>query len=164
MTNNVVAIAGRLTPAQAESAVTSASGEWTSRARRRLYYPYFWFQLRYTVRTLLETSSVRMSCLVDTRTGLASTADPFELERVDGDAGEVMEPRLAEDEALRIARRYVAYVVRNRRKALIVPEVKVLERSLVHKPFWIVDGTTRHESSFRVLVDGVTGGFHVLRR
>ena len=99
MTNNVVAIAGRLTPAQAESAVTSASGEWTSRARRRLYYPYFWFQLRYTVRTLLETSSVRMSCLVDTRTGLASTADPFELERVDGDAGEVMEPRLAEDEA-----------------------------------------------------------------
>ncbi len=164
MTNDVVAIAGGLTSAQAEGVVASSSSEWTSRARRKIYYPYFWFHLRYATRTLLGTSSVRLSCLVDTRTGLTSTADPFELERVDANAGAVMEPRLAEDEALRIAHRYGAYVVQNQRKALIVPEVTVLERCLVYKPFWIVDGTQRCQSSFRVLVDGVTGGFHVLRR
>ncbi len=164
MTNDVVAIAGCLTSAQAEGVVASTSGEWTSRAGRKIYYPYFWFYLRYATRTLLGQSSVRLSCLVDTRTGLTSTADPFELERVDAKAGAVMEPRLAEDEALRIAYRYAASMVRNRRKALVVPEVTVLERCLVYKPFWIVDGTKRCKSSFRVLVDGVTGGFHVLRR
>ena len=164
MTNDVVAIAGCLTSAQAEGVVASASGEWTSRARSKIYYPYFWFHLRYATRTLLGYGSVRLSCLVDTRTGCASTTDPFELERVDANAGVVMEPRLAEGEALRIAHRYTAYAVRNRRKALVVPEVTVLERCLVYKPFWIIDGTQRCASSFRMLVDGVTGGFHVLRR
>ena len=164
MTNDAMAIAGCLTSAQAEGVVASPSGEWTSRAQRKIYYPYFWFHLRYATRTLLGKSSVRLSCLVDTRTGLTSTADPFELERVDANVGAVMEPRLAEDEALRIAHRYGAYVVRNQRKALIVPEVTVLERCLVYKPFWIVDGARRCQSSFRVFVDGVTGGFHVLRR
>ena len=163
MTNDVVAIAGCLTAAQAEGVVASTSGEWTSRARRKIYYPYFWFHLRYATRTLLGKSCVRLSCLVDTRTGLPSTTDSFELEGVDATAGAVMEPRLAADEALRIAHRYGTYALRNRRKALVVPEVTVLERCLVHKPFWIVDGTKPRRSSFRVLVDGVTGGFHVLR-
>ena len=163
MTNDVVAIAGCLTSAQAEGVVVSTSGEWTSRAHGKIYYPYFWFHLRYATQTLLGKSCVRLSCLADVRTGHAATADPFELERVDASAGGVMEPRLSEDEALRIAHRYGAYVVRNRRKALAVPEVTVLERCLVYKPFWIVDGTKWRKSSFRVLVDGVTGGFHALR-
>ncbi len=164
MTSDAVAIAGCLTSAQAEGVIASTSGEWTSRARRRIYYPYFWFHLRYATRTLLGKSSVRLSCLVDTRTGLASTADPFDVERLDPNAGALMEPRLAEDDALRIAHRHGAYVVRNGRKALSVPEVTVLERCQVYKPFWIVDGTKRRASTFRVLVDGLTGRFHVLRR
>ena len=163
MTNDVVAIAGCLTSAQAEGVVASASGEWTPRARRKIYYPYFWFHLRYTTRTLLGNSSVRLSCLVDTRTGLTSTTDPFELERVDVNAGAVLGLRLAEDDALRIAHRYGAHAVLHKRKALVVPDVTVVERGLVHKLFWIVDGRKRRQSSFRVLVDGVTGAFHVLR-
>ena len=164
MTNHLVTIAGHLTGVQAEGVVRSALGEWTSRGRRKLYYPYFWLQLGYAAHTLLGTSRLRMSCLVDARTALASTADPFEVERVDADAEEVMEPRLAEDEALRIARRYAAYVVRNRRKALVAPDVTALGRNLVFKPFWLIDGTKPQESSLRVIVDGVTGGFHALRR
>ena len=163
MTNDVVAIAGCLTSAQAEGVDASASGEWTSRARSKIYYPYFWFHLRYATRTLLGYGSVRLSCLVDTRTGCASTTDPFELERVDANAATVMEPRLAEDDALRSAHRYGAYVMRHRRKALVAPEVTMLERGLVHKPFWVVDGSKPRQSTFRVLVDGLTGRFHVLR-
>ena len=45
----------------------------------------------------------------------------------------------------------------------LMPDVTVVERGLVHKLFWIVDGRKRRQSSFRVLVDGVTGAFHVLR-
>ncbi len=163
MTNDMMAIAGCLTSAQAEGVVASTSGEWTSCARRKVYYPYFWLHLRYATRTLLGTSGVRLSCLVDTWTGLPSTVDPFDLERVEANPEAVMEPRLTQDEALRIAHRYAAYVVQSRRKALVVPEVTVLERHLIHKPFWIVGGTKPHQSSFRVLVDGVTGGLHALR-
>ena len=163
MNNDIVAIAGGLTSAEAEGVVGSTSSDWISRARRKVYYPYFWFHLRHATRTLLGQSSARLSCLVDTRTGHASTADPFEVERVDVSTGVVMTPRLAEADALRIAHRYSGYVMRNRRKALVAPQVTVLDRRLVYKPFWIVDGTTPSESSFRVLVDGVTGGFHALR-
>ncbi len=53
MTSHVVAIAGCITPAQAEGVVASTSGEWTSRAQRKIYYPYFCFHLRYATRTLL---------------------------------------------------------------------------------------------------------------
>ena len=162
MTNDVVAIAGCLTSSQAESMVASTSDEWTSHARKKIYYPYFWFHLRYTTRTVLGEGSVRLSCLVDTRTGLPSTADSFDLERVEANTEAVMEPRLDQDEALRIAHRYATYILQNRRKALVVPKMMVLERCLIHKPFWIVGGTKRRQASFHVLVDGVTGGFHVL--
>ena len=114
MTHDVVAIAGCLTSAQAEGVVASTSGEWTVRTRSKIYYPYFWFHLRYATRTLLGRTSVRLSCLVDTRTGVTSTVDPFELECVEANAGAVMEPRLAEADALRLAHRCSAYAVRNR--------------------------------------------------
>lgn len=162
MTRHLMSIAGCLTSAQAEGVVASPSGEWTSQARRQIYYPYFWFHLLYATRTLLGHHRARVACLVDTRTGLISTADPFELEPIAVDTAAVMEARLAEDDALRIAHRHGAYGARNGRKALVVPEVTVLEKCLVHKPFWIVEGTPRRSPSFEVLVDGVTGGFHVL--
>ena len=164
MTREIVAIEGRLTSVQVEEVIAAVSGEWTPRACRKLYYPYFSFELRYTARTLLGRSGVRASCLVDARTGLASTSDPFELERVEVDASDILEPRLTDDAALSIAERYVAYVVKNKRKALVVPDTDVLDRKLVRKPFWIVECTQRDPGApgFSVLVDGITGGFHVV--
>jgi hypothetical protein len=110
----------------------------------------------------LGESGLRVSCLVDARTKVGATADAFELEHVSVPTGDVVEPRLDEAEANRLAERYVAYVVRNKRKALVAPKLEVLEHALVFKPFWIVNCTNGSNPEFRLMVDGITGGFHAL--
>jgi len=132
------------------------------RVAAKRYYPYHRVLIRYSARTLLGESALKISCIVDARTGVASTVDPFEIEEVEVAEDEVIIGVIGEAEARQITERYVAYVVRNRRKALVVPKTEVLEHGVVHRPFWIVrceDGST---APFRVLVDGITGGFHVL--
>ena len=135
---------------------------WTPRAEASLFYPYFWFLFRVSTRTLFGECGLKVSCLIDARTQVGATADAFKLEQVGVPADDVIEPRLNEAEANRLAERYVAYVVRNKRKALVAPKSEMLEHSLVFKPFWIVKCTSDSKPAFRVMVDGITGAFHVL--
>ena len=160
MTTELLAIRGDFTAEACEGVVQTASRASSPRARRRLFYPYFWFQLRYEVGTLLGKSALRVECLVDARTQVSSTSDPFELEPVEADEAEVVAPRVEVAEARRLAERYVSYVVKNRRKALVTPKIQVLDHRLVYKTFWIVDCA----EAYTLLVDGVTGGFHPLNR
>lgn len=155
-------IRGGIGREQAESRIASLSGGWTPRTEASLFYPYFWFLFRVSTRTLFGESGLEVSCLIDARTRVGATADAFELEHVGVPAGDVIEARLHEAEANRLARRYVAYVVRNKRKALAAPKFDVLEHSLVFKHFWIVKCTNGSKPAFRVMVDGITGAFHVL--
>jgi hypothetical protein len=124
---------------------------------RPIFYPYYWFLFRETVETLLGASSIRISCLVDGRTGLSATSDPFEIElrRVGG--GDVLDYSVPEDDALERARRFVRHSPRAaRRRALASSRREEVDRSLVYKPFWVVrSGADAPASS--LLVDGVTG-------
>lgn len=158
----IAAIRARLCGEEAEQIVSSAAPGWTARFERKLYYPYYWFHFRHSARTLLGTSAVRVSCLVDARTRVGATTDAFDREYVHTDASATVDATLDEREALRIAERYTAYVIRNQRKALVVPRIEVLEQEAVHKPFWIVGCRRDGELRFRVLVDGVTGSFQAL--
>ncbi len=159
----IAVIAGDLGKEGVERLVQSTVPEQTVRAERRLYYPYFWLQLRYAAHTFLGKSAVRLSCFVDSRTRIGATTDPFELERIDANERDIITARVDESEAHRIAERYTGYVLRNRRRAFVAPTIEVLSCQMVHKPFWIV--TTRslaQQPSLRVLVDGITGGLHPL--
>ncbi len=160
MKTELLAIRGDFTAEACEAVVRMASPSSSPRARRRLFYPYFWFHLRFEVGTLLGKSVLRVECLVDARTQVSSTSDPFELDPVEADEAEVVAPRLEVAEALRLAERYASYVVKSRRKALVTPKREVLDQRLVYKPFWIVDCA----EAYTLLVDGVTGGFHPLNR
>jgi len=163
VTQSLACIRGGIRKEQAESLIASASAGWTPRAQTRLYYPYFWFLFRCSTRTVFGESGLKVSCLIDARTNVGATADAFELERVGVPAGDVIEPRLDEAEANRLAERYVAYVVRNKRKAFVAPKLEAVDHALVFKPFWIVICSNGSDPEFRVMVDGITGGFHVLR-
>jgi len=163
VTRSLACIRGEIGEAQAESLIASASDGWTPRAEARLFYPYFWFLFRCSTATVFGESGLKVSCLVDGRTRVGATADAFELERVAVPIDDVIEPRLDQAEANRLAERYVAYVVRNKRKALAAPKLEVLEHELVFKTFWIVICSNGSDPEFRVMVDGITGGFHVLR-
>ncbi len=163
MTRSLACIRSGIRKEQAESLIASASGGWTPRTEANLFYPYFWFLFRCSTKTLFGESGVRVSCLIDGRTKTGATADAFELEHIGVPAGDVIEPHLDEAEAARLAERYVAYVVRNKRKALATSRLEVLEHALVFKPFWIVNCSKGTKPEFRVMVDGITGGYHVLR-
>jgi hypothetical protein len=162
VTRSLACIRGEIRKEQAESLIAFASAGWTPRAEARLFYPYFWFLFRCSTTTVFGESGLKVSCLIDARTEMGATADAFDLERVCVPAGDVIEPRLDEAEANRLAERYVSYVVRNKRKALATAKLEVLEHALVFKPFWIVNCSNGSDPEFRVMVDGITGGFHVL--
>jgi hypothetical protein len=155
-------IRGGIGREQAESRIAALSRGWTPRTEASLFYPYFWFLFRVSTRTVFGESGLKLSCLIDARTQVGATADAFELEQVGVPADDVIEPRFNEAEANRLAQRYVAYVVRNKRKALVAPKFEILEHSLVFKPFWVVKCTNGTKPAFRVMVDGITGAFHVL--
>ena len=146
----------------AERLIASVAGGWAPRAEACLFYPYFWFLFRFSAKTLFGETGLKVSCLIDARTKVGATADAFELEHVGVPAGDVIDPRLDEAEANRLAERYAAYVVRYKHKALIAPKLEVLEQALVFKPFWIVNCCKGTEPNFRVMVDGITGRFHTL--
>ncbi len=158
----IAVIAGDLGREGVERLVRSTAPEGTVRAARKLYYPYFWLQLRSAANTFLGRSAVRLSCFVDSRTRLGATTDPFELEHIDPDERDIVTSRVDEREAHRIAERYTGYVLRNRRRALVAPTIEVLSCQMVHKPFWIVTCSRAQQPSLRVLVDGIIGGFHLL--
>jgi len=162
MTRSLARIRGSIGRERAEMLIAPVAGGWTPRTEACLFYPYFWFLFRCSTRTLFGETGLKVSCLIDAQTKVGATTDAFELEHVGVPAGDVIEPRLDEAEANRLAERYVAYVVRNRRKALVVPKLEVLEHALVFKPFWIVNCTNDSKPDFRVMVDGITGGFHAL--
>lgn len=144
------------------SALLESAAPISADVERKLFYPFHWFLLRSSTRTLLGESALRVSCLVDGRTGLCATADPFVLEDVRPSRDDILDAKLGELEACRIAERYVAFVARRRQKALVSPGLELLQTRLVHKPFWVLGCREGSGPSFRMLVDGVTGGFHPL--
>lgn len=122
---------------------------------RPLFYPYYWFLFRETIDTFFGASSVRVSCLVDGRTGLGATSDPFDVELRRAAAGDVLACAIKEEQALEYGRRLMFHAPRARRRALVTARRELLERCLVYKPFWVVS-SGREEAPWSV-VDGVTG-------
>jgi hypothetical protein len=119
---------------------------------RRLHYPYYWFTFRSTASTILGPSRMRVACLVDGRTGLFATSDPFDIVTRSVPREDVLDHALGEAEADAVARRGVPHAIQARRRSLVAEHRELLDCRLVYKPFWVVTGETA-----RVLVDGVTG-------
>jgi hypothetical protein len=162
VTVSLVCTPAAVDSAEAERLVAAASGDFTPRVTAGFYYPYHRFLIRHSTKTLLGESALKVSCLVDARTGVASTTDPFQIQQVEVDDQELIGEVIDGAEARRIAVRYVAYVVRNKRRALAVPKTEVTERGVVHKLFWIVSCEDDSKPDFRVMVDAATGAFQVL--
>lgn len=162
----VRAIPSTVEAPEAARIVSRAAGRnGRAEAERRLFYPYYCSVVRHTTRSLLGSTALGLSCLVDARTGVASTADAFATSRLDAPDADVLEPLLDAGRSRALAERYAGYVLRRRRSSLSFrqPALETTKLLLVHKPFWIVR-CSREDATFPVLVDGVTGRFHVLRQ
>lgn len=129
---------------------------------RRLYYPYDWILFRCRTNTWFGATGMALSCLVDCRTRVAATADPFTTEPAAANDALVMDRRISRDTSLRLARNYAAYTVRQKHKALVLPQIEVVERRSVHKPFWVVEYQSHKGDRQELLVDGLTGEYCAL--
>jgi hypothetical protein len=158
----VIRAIGTAVRASEAVAILEASAPVSAEVERELFYPFHWFLLRSSAKTLFGTSALGVSCLVDARRRRCATADPFETEDRVVTPENIVEPTLAESDGLRIAERYASYVVQRRRSAFVRQHLEVVEQDLVYKPFWIVHCRQERSRPFRMLVDGVTGGFYPL--
>jgi hypothetical protein len=142
----------------------------------RLLYPYYWSIVHPSNSTWerpLSRSRARVSCLVDARNAVPASTDPFTPLRLSLAEDEALEPRVESTRCQAVALRYARYVLSRRRRALVRTPLVATTPRLVFKPFWIVDcdrdrGIDRHRhahgdgDAFSLLVDSITGRFHVL--
>lgn len=160
MTGDAIAvIRGSVGPGDWRQAPAGKSGDATIVAHRRIYYPYDWFLFRCRTRTWLGATAMHLSCLVDCRTRVSATTDPFEMQRLHADDALVMERRIDPGTSLSLARRYAAYTLRQKHKALVLPRIEVAERRPIYKPFWVVDCRMSDGMRHELLVDGLTGEY-----
>jgi hypothetical protein len=151
----VKTILGGVNAAEAGKISAAASEGLSKGIARPLFYPYYWFSFRETTQTILGASSIRISCLVDGRTGVGATSDPFDVELRRVAARDVLSSAIKEPDALKQASRLVRHAPKARRRALVGARRELVERCLVYKPFWVV--STGPERALSVVVDAVTG-------
>ena len=157
------AIQGEVKPEDLYAQAAGAGIPFSTQGCQRIYYPYDWYVFRYRARTWLGATTTLISCLVDARTRVCATADPFRLEnRTPGDDW-ILDRREDRNTTLALARRYAGHAVRQKHKALVLPRVDVVESRPVYKPFWVTDCNLKSGATQTMLIDGVTGDYCALR-
>ncbi len=106
----------------------------------RVFYPYQVFELKILLRRLLlKSRELRILVVVDRARARAYTIDtiPETYEEL-VDPQFVVKPRITEEEAARLARKFAAYYVLRYWKVVKPPDITV-ERSIeMYKIYWIV--------------------------
>ncbi len=158
----VTSILGGVDAAEAGKISAAASKGLAGGTARPLFYPYHWFSFRETTETPFGASSIRISCLVDGRTGLGATSDPFDVELRRVAVRDVLSCTIEEADALEQAKRFVRHAPKARRRAFVGARRELVESGLVYKPFWVVS-TGSERAPLSVVVDGVTARWWVNR-
>ena len=158
-----LAIRGDIGPGKPRVRTAGSGFPFPVQGCRRVYYPYDWYLFRYRARTWLGATTTPISCLVDARTRVCSTADPFRLEHREAGGAWLLDRREDRAATLGLARRYADHAVRRKHKALVLPGVDIVESRPVYKPFWVADRDAGGGSQ-TMLIDGVTGEYCALAR
>ncbi|MCD6396503.1 MAG: hypothetical protein J7L71_03100 [Spirochaetaceae bacterium] len=133
------------------------------KSQKMVFYPYYWVFFHYTVNTIIGKSRImEASCLVDMINNIASTTDRFEKKNVEAVSENILTPSIPEEDAFNSARTYLTHASILKRKALLVPDVQVIQKELIYKPFWIIKCTNRTRENFNIMVDAVTGKYQTL--
>ena len=154
---SIMAIRGSVGPDAWPQVPDGETGQAAIVGHQLVYYPYDWCLFRCRAHTWFGATATRLSCLVDCRTRTSATADPFETVCHDANDALILGRRVDADTSLCLARRYAAYALRQKHKALVLPHLDLLQRECVYKPFWIVDCQMDDGRRQERLVDGLTG-------
>lgn len=133
------------------------------KSQKMVFYPYYWVYFHYTVNTIIGKSRImEASCLVDMINNIASTTDRFEKENIETVSENILTPSIPKEDAFNSARTYLTHASILKRKALLVPNVQVMQEELIYKPFWIIKCTNRTRENFNIMVDAVNGKYQTL--
>ena len=126
---------------------------------RKLCVPYYWYWATGSVPRVFGRQPFALDCLVEARTGIAATADRFEIDQAEVGNAAVLPARCSEAGAAGSAYRCVTNNLTRRARSLSDFNVTLEPRGVVHKAFWLLTWGDR-----RLLVDSVTGGWHAVGR
>ena len=144
--------------AQAVAAALTGAASLSPKCER-IHVPYFWYRAAGSAPTPYGRRPFRIDCLVDARSGEASTSDPFDVVLGADREGDVLRRRVPVLAAQKSARRCVSNALCRKLRTLADFRLELKDRGVVHKTFWIVP--SGEES---VLVDSVTGGWYPMAR
>ncbi|GGB31641.1 hypothetical protein GCM10011502_00770 [Oceanisphaera marina] len=155
-------ISRRLSREDATALVEQWPGDFRVNRCDPVWFPYAWFQVDCSLRTLWRQQQIKLQCLVNLCDGVAATCDPLRIERLAVE-DKVVESAMAMSAAALRALRYSAHAVVHKKRTLQYVKPVITEQNRVFKPLWVVAGTYGKEDiELEVLVDGITGGYHLL--
>ncbi len=128
-----------------------------SKLLETVYYPYSVFHVEIEVRGVLKIRrKLRGYVAVDLVRNLVFLADSMpEIVYVDVDPRTVIKPRIPIEEAESRARRKMVYVSMRRYKVVLPVDVRVLNKVLAYKAFYVID--ERSDRGRILVVDSITG-------
>lgn len=157
-TNRVSVIREQVSAAEAIE-IAAAAGDMSGvRDATCIHYPYYWYQAHGSAPGLFGRRSLALDCLVDARSGIASTTDRFTTEQRRLADSVQMACRHSADDARDAAQRCLAYSLGRRLRTIADFQLNLDDRGLVYKTYWVVDCAGED-----LLVDSGNGAFHPLQ-
>jgi len=158
------AVRQNISPVQAESNIRRVCEDFVPQVQKKLYYPYFWAEFEYSVNVLIKgRKQFNANCVVDLINRVAAVTDSFESESILVPTEFVLRHQANTEEAIQLAKSSLVQQVMLKMKSLLYPDIKIMQHSVVYKPFWILKcESTNGEGHIRVLLDAVTGGYEIL--
>lgn len=147
-----------VTVQDARALIERETGRSTGDAPQQVSYPYHWFRAQPSVPRLFGRRQVDVSCLVDARTGIASTCDTFQPQSRNVDRRVVLSVTNSTATAERAARRCLTHSLAKRLRTIADFRVQPENLGVVFKTYWILSCAGQE-----IILDSATGAWHLLR-
>lgn len=157
-TSRVPVICEQVSAAEAIEIAAAAGDMIGVRGATCIHYPYYWYRAHGSAPGLFGRRSLTLDCLVDARSGVASTTDRFTIEERRLADSVQLTARHSTDDARGAAQRCLAHSLGRRLRTIADFQLNLDECGLVYKTYWVVDCAGED-----LLVDSGNGAFHPLQ-
>lgn len=128
-----------------------------------IYYPYYRIDISVKTRVLTHKIDSKLSCLIDMVHGVeAITGEVNDKEEILVEDSTVLQPVLQHKEAKLKAIEYARHTVIQTTKLLQLPKLTSQTEEFFYKLFWVVRCSNKKNESFYLLMDSISGAFHLL--
>lgn len=152
-----------ITPKMAKDILLKKETSIDIKSVKAIYYPYYRLDISVKTRVLTHKVDSKLSCLIDMVQGVeAVTGEINDKEEIEVDNSAVLDPILQCEEAKNKAMEYARHTVIQTMKLLKLPKITPLTEEFFYKPFWVIGCSNRKDEPFYLLMDSISGAFHLL--